>query len=121
MIPDVRRVLFVIAFVACSGQGNAIPNVCPARLPSLGTACEGNLVCGYEDPCGGRDTAQCSVGRWVVDRNSRACVCPEEVPQRSSPCNVERGQTCTWNNSCGGTITGSCAAEGWVLDEPACP
>jgi len=121
MIEGVRRVLIVIVLVACSGQGNAIPNVCPPRVPSPGTSCEGNLVCGYEDPCGGRITAQCTSGRWIVDQNTRACVCPEEPPQRSAPCNVERGQTCTWPNACGKTVTGSCGVNGWLIEDPGCP
>lgn len=121
MILAVRRLAIVIALSACAGQGNAIPNVCPPRLPSPGTACDGNLVCSYEDPCGGRDSARCTVGRWVVEQNSRACVCPDEAPQRSSPCNVERGQSCTWTSACGKTIEGSCGADGWIIVDPGCP
>jgi hypothetical protein len=109
--------------VTCPAEAGV---VCPASLPTNGTACTSPQTCPYSGPCG-TSTATCSGGLWSVaaalcsDPN-----CPSVPPLPDTswplpgiPCSAP--MQCVWPNSCGDHDLFTCIAGTWNRDRWCAP
>ena len=102
---------------------------CPIAEPAAGTACSGNLECGYTTACGANDTSVCiddPSGKRSWQTYAGTCpgaTCPTSEPKPFSACSADL--SCSWMSACGATDTATCATRAgggktWSIAVGAC-
>jgi hypothetical protein len=103
--------------------------VCPAQLPSNGTACnvDSSLHCDWTHKCGFESSGSCDLGQWNISAyNPPAPGCPTSLPVSGAPCTCDYAQGgCPYpNGMCNGKlqyVLASCMpGSTWQIEVPTC-